>query len=136
VLPAALLLTIRRTAYLANLDTQDFRIEAEGGAEPAAPPRGLRFLRNAPETLTVPKLAFSDLVALDDVNRHFERFLEKREAIQRRRRRPDRKILPLFRMPFWPAEQAESYLRLQRCLVDFFEIEEVFGSDRAAPESG
>jgi len=136
VLPAALMLTIQRTAFLANLDTHDFRIEAQGGAEPAKPQRRWRFLRNARETLTVPKLAFSDLVALDDVNRQFERVLEKRVAIQRRRRRPDREILPLFRNPFWPAEQAESYLRLQRCLVDFFGIDEVFGSDLPAPESG
>jgi len=83
--------------------------------------------------VTVPRVALSDLVALEDVNRHFERFLEKRAEVQARRCRPDREIFPLFRAPFWPAEQAEVYRRLQECLVDHFGIRPVFEHGEEAP---
>ena len=81
------------------------------------------------------KVALSDLVALDDLNRHFDRFLAKRNVIQDRRRRSDQEILPLFRQPFWLAEQNDSYRRLQDSLVEFFGIDDLFNSIRPVPES-
>jgi GT2 family glycosyltransferase len=123
VFPAALMLSIRRMSFLANLDHEDFRIR-----QPEAMSGRWKWgkSRNASETQTVPKVALSDLVALEDVNRHFERFLEKRAWVQSRRLRPDREIFPLFRKPYWLAEQSETYRRLQEVLVDFFGIEDVF----------
>lgn len=125
-LPAALMLSIRRMSFLANVDADDFRIER--GAAPAAAPRRrwLRRKRNDSEVVTVPKVALSDLVALEDVNRLFDRFVAKRREIQSRRRRPDREIFPLFMNPFWCAEQAETYRRLQESLVEFFGIDDIF----------
>jgi GT2 family glycosyltransferase len=131
VFPAALLLSIRRMSFLADLDPAPYRIE--GAAEPPKRRPWWRKRRNVTDRVTVPRVALSDLVALEDVNRHFERFLEKRAEVQARRCRPDREIFPLFRAPFWPAEQAEVYRRLQECLVDHFGIRPVFERGEEAP---
>lgn len=134
ILPAALMLSLKRMAFLANLDTEDFRI----GASKGDGRRGWhwwRKSRRSGEDLTVAKVALSDLVALDDLNRHFDRFLAKRNVIQDRRRRSDQEILPLFRQPFWLAEQNDSYRRLQDSLVEFFGIDDLFNSIRPVPES-
>jgi len=134
VFPAALMLSLKRMAFLANLDTEDFRIEASKDHAPPAR-RWWRRSRRSGETLTVAKVALSDLVALDDLNRQFDRFMTKRDSIQNRRRRGDLEILPLFRQPFWLAEQDDSYRRLQESLVEFFGIGDLFNSIPSVPDS-
>lgn len=128
-LPAALMLSLARTSYLANVDVADYRIAGE--APTPAPKR--RWWRRGvdAESTTVPKVALSDIVAYRDVTVGLERFLEKRAALQARRQRSDVEIAPLFRDPLWSAESADEYRRLQATLVDFFGVADAFADPAA-----
>jgi GT2 family glycosyltransferase len=125
VLPAALLLSLKRTAYLAGVPEEDFRIERMG--EPRKD-RGLLFRRNGAgrEEASVPKVALADLIAYTDFARNLPALVRKREAIQTRRVRPDREILPLFVNPMWAVEEPEEYSALQEELVRFLGLADLF----------
>ncbi len=128
-LPAALLLSLARTSYLANVDVADYRIADEAPA-PAPKRRWWRRAADASKT-TVPKVALSDIVAYRDVTMLLDHFLAKRAALQARRRRSDAEIAPLFRDPLWHAESSDEYRRLQATLVDFFGVTDAFADPAA-----
>jgi len=131
VMPAAMLLSARRTWYLAGLDADEFRIGGE-----AVAPSGLglfrrpRARREYVASLEMPKVAASDLVAVNDIVARFPGMAEKRRWIQERRRRPDLEILPLFLDPFRPAEANPEYARFQDEICRFFGIDEMFPAAR------
>ncbi|MBN2490025.1 MAG: glycosyltransferase family 2 protein [Planctomycetes bacterium] len=137
IFPAALLLSIRRMSFLANLDPEPYRIERPAARRPRGRWRWWGRRAAGDERVALSRVALSDLIALEDVNRQFARFLEKRAVIQAARRRRDREIFPLFRAPFWAVEQAEDYLGLQNCLLDHFGIRPLFApgapADTGAP---
>ncbi len=130
VWPAALLLSLRRSLYLAGLSAEGFRIGSapDGSLDPSrlqailgrkAEPRG-------DEPVALPRLAASDWIAYGDLLDHLPALLLERKRIQARRRRPDSEILPLFVDPFWAVEDRADYRVLQRSLEEGFGIDELF----------
>ncbi len=136
VLPAALLLSARRTWYLSGVDQHDFRI---GREVETAERRGLlkrtRARREYEEAMSVPKLVVSDLVAVNDIVTGCPDLVEKRAWIQERRKRADRDILPLFLDPFRHAEANPEYMAAQAELCRFFGIDEIFRAAGCEVES-
>ncbi len=125
-LPAALLLTIKRTAYLVGLKNEPFRIH--GRETLWKGPLGEKFIKAKAKLLRsrIPRAGMADLVALNDFIDQFKRFREKREVVQKARKRPDSEILPLFGNPFWAVEVPEEYGEALRLFADFFGFSEIF----------
>lgn len=131
-LPAALLVSLKRTWYLSGLDSGPFRIGPKdhhqaplvehGSAVP-----GQRVEEGAVQS--VPMVALADLVAFDDLTSGFEALVKRRRAVQGRRERPDREILPLFLRPFWEVEAHASFSPMLRSVIGFFGLDEVFGAN-------
>ncbi len=76
--------------------------------------------------MLVPRQAVSYLVAADDVIWLYERMLAKRRQIQSRRKRADRDIFPLFRLPLEVSLFHGDYEATQRYLTRVMEIDRVF----------
>ena len=127
VFPVALLLSLRRTMYMAGLDEAPFRIE-RAGARRTGGMRDLlfRMRQEMDDRIPVNKLALADLVAYQDVIDNMSRTLAKREEIQKQRKRPDTEIFPLFHDPMWVVEPPDEYRRLQNLLSDFFGVDTLF----------
>jgi hypothetical protein len=68
------------------------------------------------------------MLAIDDFSTLFDAMAAKRRAIQRRRRRPDSQIVPLFRIPFWAVEDSAEFAHMIRALMDGFRLHEIFGT--------
>lgn len=123
-LPAALLLTLRRTKYLLNLDESEFSLEGGRGMKHGrfgnAKVRAKAKLKGA----NVSMAGLADILAINDLMDRLPGFAAKRQWIQSRRKRPDSEILTLFRDPFWTAEKTDDYADLQRDLLQFFELDE------------
>jgi len=141
ILPAALLLTARRTASFARLDRADFDVNAPVAAQDGKPSGGVlsRLFSGAGRTgdaalpkagpyeqMPFPKVAVADLLAVNDLLEGWDGLWSARSDVQSRRRRDDRDILPLFVDPFRPAEPDPAYRSLQSRLVDAFRIRELF----------
>jgi hypothetical protein len=134
VLPAALLVSSRRTWYLSSVDPGPYRIGSEvrgGGADRSWFRRKGRSRAEYEEATEVPKLVVSDLIAVNDVVDKFPGILEKRSWIQNRRKCPDAEILPLFRDPFRCAEENPDYVRFQERVCRLFGVYEMFGGETA-----
>jgi hypothetical protein len=115
-LAGALLLSLRRTLMFFPFDDGEFRIEKGEGSSFFRRFAGL----DRRETMAVPKLLVSDLVAYGDVIENFPALLEKRSRIQKARRRSDADIFRLFGEPFWVIEGDAAYGRLQKGLSELF----------------
>ena len=147
ILPAAMLLGVKRMAVRSGVSREDFRfaVASSPAAAPAVAARehllrkawrilhqeGLRnFTKKAlvkvaegvqrrwkdlptqplPEgTRPITHDAYASVVAFEDLMDHLPRLMEKRQAIQAKRRRDDREIFPLFRTPFEVSESAADY---------------------------
>jgi GT2 family glycosyltransferase len=124
-LPAALLLTLRRTKYLLALDESEFTMLGNRGLNTGAfadlKARSKARLQGA----TVPMAGLADVLAINELASHLPKLIEKRRWIQERRKRRDEEILPLFKEPFWLAEKAPEYAELQRMLTSFFGLDEI-----------
>jgi len=114
VLPASLILSLKRTLLLADLHTGSFRMDK---------PSDLKRLK---ESVTVPRILVSDLIAYSDLIDNFDLLMKKRDSIQQRRRRTDREIFPLFKMPHWAVEPYSEYHVLQSLLTERFSIRDMF----------
>ena len=128
VLPAALLLSSRRTWFLSGVDPTDFRIGDDVG-EPRKRGGLLRRGRSREEyeaEMSIHKLAVSDLVAVNDIVGLSPSVLEKRRWIQEHRKRADREIAPLFLDPFRSAEANPEYVQFQQEICSLFGIDELF----------
>ena len=128
VLPVALGLFLRRMRLTAgDLDEQPFRIEH---ARPAA--TGLisrvwrRFLRTPEHGYELSRLAVADLLAANDLLRAWPHWMERRESVQSRRKRPDADIIDLFLKPHWIIAGDPTYVDLQEGLTELFALDHVF----------
>lgn len=84
--------------------------------------------RFVPDLVAVPRVSISPLVAADDVAWLLPGVMERRAAIQRRRKRSDAEIAHLFREPFRPYPDDGRYQIVQDLLVRAFDVEKFFPS--------
>lgn len=131
ILPVAWMLTSRRTLNLSKLDSLPFRIDDEQQLAETNP--SLKNSQDSPEVQSsIPSLAVSDLIAVNDWLENFESLQTKRFNIQNRRKRSDAEILSLFRDPFRYSEDDIEYKRLQDQLCEHFGINQLFDSANQA----
>jgi len=110
-----------------DLDEQPFRIEH---ARPAA--TGLisrvwrRLLRTPEHGYELSRLAVADLLAANDLLRAWPHWMERRESVQSRRKRPDADIIDLFLKPHWIIAGDPTYVDLQEGLTELFALDHVF----------
>lgn len=125
-LPAALLLTLRRTKYLCALDDSEFTMLGGRGMK-HGPFADLRIRGRAKlERGSVPMAGLADLLAINEFTSSLPKLAEKRKWIQAHRKNPDSRILPMFKDPFWPAEGAAEYAEIQKEIVKFFGLDRLF----------
>ena len=79
----------------------------------------------------VPRRSLGPLVAAHDVIQLLPRMMDKRADIQRRRRRSDADILPLFAEPFHPGLENDLYIQAQNRIAELLGIQQMFSG---APE--
>ena len=107
ILPVALLLYLRRALVMAGVDPSPFRVETQAVAPrlyedlpladvPLPSPR--QQVQTGP-SVRVAAQTVSLLVAADDLLRNLDTLMQKRQAVQRRRRRSDQEIFKLFVNP-------------------------------------
>ena len=130
VLPVVLALASRRAAVGSGIagggsgDARSLRIENATAKELA--PSGMRAIAEAP--FSIHALGAADLVAIDDLLGRWEHWIARRNAVQVRRRRHDRDILPMFLDPLACVEADPAYRALQECLVARFGIDRMFAA--------
>lgn len=114
ILPIALMLTVKRSLLNARLDRSHYQL---GNGSAAA----------RQEAETVPRLAFSFLLGIEEFGDQLPKLLEKRSVIQSRRIRTDREIFALFNdhllQPIFPGMD---YANTQETLVDSLAIPDFF----------
>ena len=74
-------------------------------------------MRASKRSVGIPPPAKADMLAIDDFSTLFDAMAAKRTSIQRRRRRPDSQIVPLFRIPFWAVEESAEFAHMIRALM-------------------
>ena len=137
VLPVALMLTAQRSRRLTDWPEDRFAINNETQladthlsiVQPTIVQPSIAQKRDANadnEPLTLPPLAASDFIALNNWVDNFEGLNKKREALQSARVHSDAELLNLFVDPFRYAEQDAEYQRLQNSFVTAFGINELF----------
>ncbi|MEQ8763001.1 MAG: glycosyltransferase family 2 protein [Planctomycetota bacterium] len=126
VLPAALLLTTRRTYYQSRLREEPFRFVGPKPPKASWRQRLAEWLLRKEGRTSIGPVAAADIVALNDFTRALPRLNEERAKIQGARQRPDSEILPLFRKPFCPIEPNAEYAELQAVIVEQFGLTELF----------
>jgi GT2 family glycosyltransferase len=80
----------------------------------------------------VPRPSLGPLVAAHDVLQLLPCILEKRSDIQRRRKRSDAEILPLFGEPFHPALETDRYTESQSRISQLLGIQQMFDNENAS----
>ncbi len=129
ILPAALLVSLKRTWYLGQLDANSFRIGEHDHHHDTDGPKGF-FQKSRPRDLSAtqefPKVALSDLVAYNDLLVGFESMTAKRAKVQDRRARPDEEILELFHRPYWSVEPDPTFSPFLSQVMEFFRVPDVF----------
>ncbi len=124
VLPAAMALAVRRSLSLAGVDATSLDLQISPGGDDVP-------------TLEVPKSALTATFAIDHFVTHLDDLAETRRDLQRRRRRADRDVMPLFRYAIEPAFPGASYHEAHDALVRAFGIAERFtGSARVLVVTG
>lgn len=127
ILPVALILTARRTWYLADLDSSPFRIDNEPQlVERLNTEHALRLAGVDDEAIKLPRLAVSDIVAINDWISMMPGLNKKRKWIQERRVRPDSEIVRMFVEPFRYCEDKDEYRSLQDTLCREMDVDALF----------
>jgi GT2 family glycosyltransferase len=127
-LPAALMLSLKRTVYLIGLDDRDYRITGRENFLSTALGEKIVKARARLSQEKIPKAGMADLVALNDFIDNFKRMSKKRHIIQEARKRPDSEILTLFGNPFWAVEPREEYEESLKLFAEFFGFSRIFDS--------
>jgi len=128
VLPAALLVHQKRMAYVLHLDDRGYRIDARDARGRGRMHELFLKMRASKRSVGIPPPAKADMLAINDFSRLLDAMSAKRLDIQTRRKRPDREILPMFRIPFWAVEQAPEFANMIRALMESFRLHEIFGT--------
>lgn len=79
----------------------------------------------------VNRRAISHLIAADDLVRDWEHLMQKRQAVQRRRRRTDQEIFKLFGQPFHTEYSNPHYVQTLNDLADAGELHSLFEQEGA-----
>ncbi len=114
-LPAALALTVRRSVARSGLAADQLDLQRSPGGD------------DEPD-VTVPKDALTGPLAIDYLVSNLATLTPDREDLQRRRKRSDRDLFPLFRQAIEPAHPYPDYLEAHQQLLDAFGIVEHFAS--------
>jgi GT2 family glycosyltransferase len=117
VLPAALMLAVRRGVTLGGVDTHalDLARRTDG---------------DDPPDLAVAKPAAASLFAIDAMVEEMAGLAETRTALQAARRRTDAEIVRLFRLPMHPNIGDPHFVEGFREVVEAFDVEAVFTERR------
>ena len=129
VLPALLGLAVRRAFINSDLgDRERYRIESMEtlGAEGLGSKLFRKLRKNVRTHDSVGRVGVADLVGMNDLLGRWDHWMERRKAIQDRRRRPDSEILPLFLRPMWCIEGEPAYQELHDGFADFLGLNELF----------
>lgn len=114
-LPGALALAVRRSLARADVDATTLDLQRSPGGDDVG-------------TLELPKMALTGPYAIDYFLDNIESLTHTRRELQKRRRRSDRSLFPLFREPIEPAYGMPTYLDAHRKLVEAFGIADHFVS--------
>jgi GT2 family glycosyltransferase/glycosyltransferase involved in cell wall biosynthesis len=117
VLPAALMLAVRRGVTLGHADAHELDLERGSGGE------------QEPEVLAS-KQTLASAYAIDALVEQIESLAETRRTLQAARRRSDQEILRMFRMPFHPNIGDPEFVDGFNAVVDAFSVKEVFTERR------
>jgi hypothetical protein len=139
VLPVALALFLRRMRLTAgDFDERPFRIEHARVTSTGLLTRvWRRFVGSRERSCEIPPLVVADLLAANDLLRAWPHWMERRECVQSRRRRPDAHIVDLFLKPHWIIAGDPAYAALQEGLTELFALDHVFAGrtdDEPPPE--
>jgi GT2 family glycosyltransferase len=117
ILPVMLALAVRRAHLKSGLDERPLRIEQArvNAGDPAAG-----------GTMPIERIGAADLVAIDDLLANWEHWMERRRAVQSRRRRGDDEIQRMFLQPLACVEADPAYARLQQGLVELYRLGDLF----------
>ncbi|MDQ2755278.1 MAG: glycosyltransferase [Actinomycetota bacterium] len=116
-LPGAMALAVRRSVARTDLDARMLDLQARPGGD-------------ADLDVSVPKMALTGPLAIDYLVEHLPTLLRDRQDLQRRRRRSDLDLFPLFRQALEPAYPFDSYVKAHGDVVEAFGIEQVFSRRR------
>jgi GT2 family glycosyltransferase len=128
VLPAALLVHQKRMAYVLHLDDHGYRIDARDARGKGRMHELALKMRASKRSVGIPPPAKADMLAINDFSMLMDAMAVKRKSIQSRRKRPDRRIVPLFRIPFWAVEDSPEFAHMIRALMESFRLDEIFGT--------
>ncbi len=117
VLPAALMLAVRRGVTLGGVDTHALDLAHRTGGDD-------------PPELAVAKPAAASLFAIDAMVEEMAGLSDTRTALQAARRRNDAEIVRLFRLPLHPNIGDPHFVDGFRAVVEAFDVEAVFTERR------
>jgi GT2 family glycosyltransferase len=118
VLPAAVALTAARAFRELTLNPESYAMTARPPLAVGASPRFI-----------------AHLIALEEFGRQLPALLEKREAIQRRRRRSDRELFALFGEPLRIHDMGVELERIGAALIETFDLEALVSNRPTRPRS-
>jgi len=140
VLPVALGVFLRRMHLTAgDLDDRPFRIEHARIADTGLATRVWRRLVGVRERgCELPRLVVADLLAANDLLGAWPHWMERRECVQSRRKRPDAHIVDLFLKPHWKVAGDPTYVNLHEGLTELFALDQLFAgrTDGEPPPEG
>jgi GT2 family glycosyltransferase len=116
VLPAAVALTAARAFRELPLNPESYAMTARPPLAVGASPRFI-----------------AHLIALEEFGRQLPSLLEKRDAIQRRRRRSDRELFALFGDPLRVHDLGDELERIAAALIEAFELESLVSNRPRRP---
>jgi GT2 family glycosyltransferase/glycosyltransferase involved in cell wall biosynthesis len=117
VLPAALMLAVRRGVTLGGADAHELDLARGSGGE------------QEPQ-VSASKQTLASTYAVDALVEEIESLAETRRTLQAARRRSDQEIFRLFRMPFHPNIGDPQFVDGFNAVVDAFSVKEVFTERR------
>lgn len=112
-LPAAMALSVRRSVARSGLDARMLDLQVRPGGD-------------RDEDVTVPKMALTGPLGIDYFVEQLPSLIPDRTDLQRRRRRSDVDLFPLFRQAIEPAYPFPSYLEAHELLLEAFGVQEIF----------
>ncbi|MCP3919702.1 MAG: glycosyltransferase family 2 protein [bacterium] len=128
VLPAMLALATRRAFLSSGIgDLGAYRIEHLANLrEPGLVAKVRERLTGGGSSESVNRVAVADLIAINDLLGRWDHWMQRRQAVQSRRKRSDEDIFRLFLRPMWCIEDEEGYRELHEGTANFLGIDALF----------